>query len=1108
MADKEVLGYVIDVDTKKGVREAAKFQREMDRQIGKVSKSIEKLGKTAQRVSDDAADSTEDWIDNLGKVSGYYSNEIKEIRRLDNAIEHLKRQRESADDSAKKGIDNQIKALAKQLKRKKTEVSPFDMKAMGTEAKKGMGEAAKDFKETMRSFFQRDIPGMLKGGGGIAKSVGKMFLSGIGTGGVKLRGVGTGLMNKPGAGKATALAGKSLKAVGGAMGKMGSMVSTLSKLGPVIGGVTAALMAVVQVMIDADAKAKKFQKSILESASTAEFMAGAAGDTALAYEDLSDAMKSIRDAAFSWENIKWGISSDEHVAVISTLTQEGVSIKRITQEAAVAKKEVGEFASELTHVSVAYSRAFGVSLQEVTKFQGEMMTDLGMGLEDTRLAFAQMTRSATESGIAANRFFTIIRGVSQDLSLYNVRMGSAVKLLKMLGKVMNPRNAAKFMQQAAQGLKNMGQDERLKVALLAGNKGKKIVEQDLQTRRENLYRDIGKAIGEQADAVRDQITSDPKALWDKVQDRAKEQLGTLRESSLELNIDENASKKGVYGQAFAMENLGMGSTVDMMRAALSRFGGGNSLMEGAGNLGMTKMSEMLGMSTQQLRGMMKLEVAVEEQRKALLAQGDKDLALNGSTQDILDSMSEEEQKALKDDAKSMEDFAKDQGKMTQSLIDKLGVLVDFVMNQIYNAMLGIWEGIMNIPGVGDEETKKRIAQIKAAREGGAAKNELVSVASKGGDVKGGLAKTALASAIGKAASTFATTNSNRDDIEAKYTSLAERKSSDPSKWTDADEKALVAAESQLRAADSSQKAFDDMKKAMMENMSSKSMGEAMKAAGMGGGEGDTSSKLFKYMSYRSTHAGAVDDKAMMADALKHAGITEEEMAKVMEKVPWIEDSTEALKTMTAMTPALEETGYYEEAKATAEATKASAESSAHLDEKATKDGTLYVKYSTKFLKGDYKKVVKEAVLDAARTALFEYWMYSEMDRGQVADLMRESNLSVEDFARPFSEQIGTGDELYGNMSTGEVGAGGEPNQHGGLVTHVRDGLAVVQPPPPGEGYAAIGPGEEIRPAYARGRGGGGGTTNVHITLDPNAQRLIRAQVMDGIYEYKQRERNS
>jgi hypothetical protein len=1140
VTDREIIHLEIDVNTKAGRQKVTQFQKETNKQLKRVTKGVEDLGKVSRSVTDEAVGDTEDWIRSLGKVSGYYSSEIKEIQKLDSAIGHLKQQREKADKDAVKGIDDQIKALTTRMRKKKFEIMPFDMKAMGAEAKDGMDKAAKGFKGAMSSFFGRDLPGMLGGGGGLAKGLGKRLLGGIGEKGVQIRGRGVDLSKKAAAGRggmASAVAGKSMKAMGGAMAKMGGMMGTLSKLGPIVGGVAAALMAVVKIMIDADAQAKKFQKGLLDSTSTAEFLGAAGGDSALAYEDLHDAVKSVRDAAFSWENLEWGISSEEHSAAMNALTQEGVALHRITQEAEVAKKSVQEFAAEVTHVGVAYSRIFGVSLQDVSKFQGEMMTDLGMGLEETKLAFAHMTRSATDSGIAANRFYSIIRGVSQDLSLYNVRMGSAVKLLGMLGKVMSPRNAGKFMQQATQGLRQMSQDDRLKLAIMTGDKGKKILDKDLKHRRQALYQRISDAIGEGTDEVRDQLTKNPKAVWDKVKEKAKGQLGTLREADLELKIDERSKERGMYGRAFAMENLGMGASLDILTAALAPHGGGTTLMEGAGRLGMTKMAEVTGVSTQHLRGLMKQEVAVKEQRDALLAQGQEELAAaqkiedateraaaeaaanakiataeSGSTQDIIDSMSEEEISALKEEAKDQMDYAKDQGKMTQSLVDKLGVLVDFVMNQIYNAMIGIWDLIAKVAGkagIGDPEERKRIERIKMARGAkGAAKTELVQVADKGGDLKRGMAGTALAGAMDLALkSAF---DPGAFDARDRAKELSDKKAkTDPKNWTKKDEKALKNALSAVKKGEMGAKAFKGMKDSMFENLSNQQLQEALRMGGLSKEKFDT------FGVQMSAGAMSPDQVAVRERAMKKAGITEEEIANALRNVPWLKDSDAALKTMAGMSPALEGTDFYEEAQKTAKETEAATKEGAvavsHMDKEATRDGTLYVKFSSKFLKSDYKKTVHDAILDAMRTALFEYWMYSDLDREKVSGLMRDKGMSVGSFSGAFSEKLKTGKDLFRleGGGTAEEGKAAVPRQHGGLVTHVRDGMAVVRPPPPGEGFTAIGPGEQIMPAYARGRGGGaGGATNVHITLDPNARQLIRAQVADGIYEYKQRERNT
>ena len=175
-----------------------------------------------------------------------------------------------------------------------------------------------------------------------------------------------------------AMGGKGLKALGGAMGKLGPMLQMIGKLGPIISTLSTVLLSVVKVFIDAQAQAKAFNKEVLASASSAEFLAGAAEDADFGFAGLATTMDQIRDAAYAWENLDWGISAEEHKQVLTVLTQEGVALGHMAKEAETAGESVGKFTAELAHVSVAYSRAFGVPLQEINQLQAEMMTSLGM----------------------------------------------------------------------------------------------------------------------------------------------------------------------------------------------------------------------------------------------------------------------------------------------------------------------------------------------------------------------------------------------------------------------------------------------------------------------------------------------------------------------------------------------------------------------------------------------------------------------------------------------------------------------------------------------------------------------------------------------------------
>jgi hypothetical protein len=78
----------------------------------------------------------------------------------------------------------------------------------------------------------------------------------------------------------------------------------------------------------------------------------------------------------------------------------------------------------------------------------------------------------------------------------------------------------------------------------------------------------------------------------------------------------------------------------------------------------------------------------------------------------------------------------------------------------------------------------------------------------------------------------------------------------------------------------------------------------------------------------------------------------------------------------------------------------------------------------------------------------------------------------------------------------------EATASGGMVTGIANGMAVVAAQ--GEGLASVGRGERISPA------GGGGSPGIHVSVNGigghELARLIEGKVVDGIREYKRRER--
>lgn len=1149
----EVLTIGVELESRRALQAMKRLEQEMKGELKNVSKAVSSFGRLNQDVLKDLVHNTKEYIGELDDLELAQTRQVKQLDKIADQIEALQKKQEKASESAKKDIEEQIDLLKKQSNTMSTRVA---MKIVSTASTNKMrkdmtemfGKVADDAGSIFSSFLNKDLKGSFEAfakGGGKALGFGlQKAASAALRGGGRLKDAGAGLAERGAAkggmgGSAMSGVGKALQGVGGMFAKLGPMLNTVAKLGPLIGIAASALMAVVKLFIDAEAQAKQFQKDILQSASTAEYLAAAGGDATLAFGGLESTMKDIRNAAYDLENLEWGINADDHKQVINVLTQEGVSLMRLEQEAQAAGKTMYKFAADLTHTSVAYSRAFGVPLQEINQMQAEMMNDLGMSLETTRLQFAQMTRSAAESGIAANKFFSIIRGVSADLSLYNSRLEDAVKTLKALGKVMNPREAQKFMQTAMQGLKNMGRQERLRMTLLAGTgKMSKLVERDIKNKQESIAKQIGETGKFSAEEASKILKSGNKAaINDMVNKLPTEMQGAIREGVIDMGLQKARGGKGVFGVSGASANLGPAGALEAYRSALKGWGGGNSLQEGAGTIGMEMMAENLGISQEQLDQMIKFEAAMDMERETLKSifqkqasgqaltadeqarlqkaqeQGIKsgnDVATAGYDQ-IYGTMDEASKKAH-EDAGKVENFAKKQADLTSSLLDKLSVLVDFIMNQVYNVFLEIWDLITKIPGIGGSDEERVIKrQALLSKDKG-----IQEAVQKATDAKGQLDIYAFrANMIGEqggigssVGSAFGHLNEARKGGEHEY------------------EEAI--------------KPVAAMVKMLNDEMDVTRGSQALSAANIDSGKA-------------SAVTAAMSGGADLETAMKTAGLSGEEMMAVWQKSVWFLDPMQiamwgnTLKKTGDMTgqfraqgskiddltmqlydkyelgdqareidekrksyggQTIATSGFHktEEGQkllaSTSESTDKTAKSVENTEKALTQPHTAYFKFSNSFLRGDYKRTMEEIMLDSIRQGLFEYFMYSQMDPAEVAKFMGEEGMT----AKEFSERVGKEAEEGRTPKdfTGLDYVEADKNAAGGLVTSVNGGLAMVRAAA-GEGLASIGPGERILPAGG-GRGGDQFNISVNGIGGNDLARFLHVKVADGIAEYKRRQR--
>lgn len=985
---------------------------------------------------------------------------------------------------------------------------------------KGLSEA---FQEAASSLSGRDLKGLAGG-------LGKMLGTGLkGAGGAATR-MGAKAQMDP------AMGGMA-KALGGIVGKMGPLLNTMAKLGPMLGAIGGGIMALVKLFIDADAAAKEFNQELLATASTGEFLSKSAGNVNIAYDKLNDTITSIRDSASQAfgpnGNLAWGTTKKDHLAVLNVLNAEGVSLDRISTEAEKAKKEVGAFSADMVHVAVAYSRNFGVSLNEISSFQAEMMTDLGASFGTAQKQFAMMQTSAGEAGMAQNKFFNIIKSVSTDLSLYNMRMEEAVHMLTLLGKVMNPRNAAKFLQQTMQGFKNMGRTEKLKMTLLAGaGDTAKIVERDLKRKSKGIAEQISEATGGKADDIQAMIMKGDPKVRELIKQMPKEQQGALQDAVSQIKIDSKRSKRGLFGLSGATGNLGAGGVLEMYKKSIGRFGGGKKLSDSAGSIGGEMMAEQLGVSQEQLDQAIKFEQAIDDQKDVLKEAIDKSSDSDAEkakkkakidkmeTDEVLDTMSKEDKEAMNNAGKQI-DYAKQQGDLTQSILQKIEVIMDWLLNQVYKVMTGIFDTITDIYdsitiGHGEEKARKKMEVALAKTGNKTLMDQFANFTGTTEEFEKTLRQQISPESIASAVSDV---KGREEDLESKKFAMDPAKFEEESKKLQEERKAAEGKQAAVRGALDKTLGTDpaDREAAAKRAMASSGMDmqdptfaskigqgmsptDAASAAGLDPGKVDQfyqglaqltdRKKLTEIASSATGGAGGAASPTGQAAAAQKAappggaapipGMAPSEGAAAGGGGAGGAPSAPAKAQEEQTKVASDQLAQMQAIQATQQATGDKAVDAIDFMQQSMKKGD--VKLNKPWMKNEFQKRVEDAVLDAARVALLEYHLYSGLDRTELL----ATGASGTDIPRLVDEmrKAGSAKAIPGTFKA-------EAHADGGTVLS----------PAPGEVMASVAPGETIVP---KGGGvGGGGTINQSFAagVDPAFARYIKQKTQEAVIEW-------
>ena len=1009
-------------------------------------------------------------------------------------------------DEAQKGLDREQQLMrrraskgdaAKYLKKQLETVSYYNnRRGKDGEPSQNKKDVAEAISEGFDALKGKDLLGVGKSGGKLGIALANVL-------GKRSFQAGDALSQK---GKAKGgVMGAAMGASGEIMKSAGGLVATLGKLAPILSLAGGALSSLVLMLIDIEAKAKEMNKALLEGSATAGFMGANMGDANLAAADLQSTLTAVRDQATdTQENIKWGTNPDDIIRATNAYAQQGVTLETLNSAFQTANassneaaKSVGNFGS-LARVSFGYSKMLGVSLQEITDFQAEMFTEMGSSLGDLRLEFSRMTRDANESGIAANKFFGILRGVSADLSLYTTRLGQASAALKLIGKAMSSREASKFLSSLANGYKQMSEEDRLKSSLLMGeDKAREIVNKDLASKTKKFYSEVAAATGatiEEIKAASEGSAKDSGKALEGILNRTEEgkkKMGALMGTNSELMQDKNAlvdekgNKRDKMGVAEAMSNLSIGASFDAEAAAFEHFGGKGRIGSVTGVKGYAARKSV-GWSMEKQRQMAKMQDSVTRQRGSMKndltnLQGRTDLkpeeqarldrmkaaGLNSaadidkaSTGDIINAMEASDQEALVA-ATEQKNFQQETANYTRGVMDLLQLAIDGIFESMYQVMLSIWETLNSFPTEKNALQKAVLqsrdpAALKAFKEsGGDSAKMKASLLGNWSNRQAMAANPEMGAKIGGAL------NGDKDKLREALL--------DSGMFGFLfDDKGLATAKA-IEGGKTYEQFLAEMSPEDRQKLNQKVMERSLNAeqlVGMGA-KGTSAAKAVVAQATSGgtpTPTGSAPSTPVVAPAAAPAPVVAPAAApaSVAASIPATPAEKEVIDTINLQ----------------------GKDTVRNLQDLWALMSQQGIKVNKSHLANDWQPILKKAALEGVREALFEQAIYSSANPTALLDRMGKSGLDgVAALASSYKPATA--------------------HAEGGAVTGIANGMAVFAPP--GEGLTSIGPGEKIVPS---GTGSGAGAVHLHVNGigGKDLANFLREKVAQGIYEYKSREK--
>jgi hypothetical protein len=511
------------------------------------------------------------------------------------------------------------------------------------------------------------------------------------------------------------------RAPGEKAGGMDALLAVGTKLGPVLLGLSAVVAGLAAVAFAADGQVREFNKTILDAAPAVDLFGKTVFDSGF---NLKTSLKEVRDAAVAFSDIT-KVSAQDGLNLITKFNESGIALSQLRSEFSKTGSATEAY-TEMAMFANTYTRALGISVDDLTTQFSFMFGKMGMGLGSIKDSFGAITAGAQVAGLNVKDFFTAVSQTTSGLALYNIRLDKTAAQLVGLMKIMDKEKAQELLQSKEMG--GQGIEERFKAGMLVGGRGQKIFQAALSSQMESFTKDYGDTFG---DVLKDKL--DPKvlakmsgkefgALQRKIEEEGAkkglppEQAAMAGQRLEKLRKVAQGAQGGAMGMAKGMSGLSGLSDVAMRLTQGMSLVGAQSLDE-MGYIARKNFEDLSGISGENFDQMASLlnryQAAPENAGKSipeiLEAMASGKVPMTEADKKLFDKISEQK-------PKSMEQLAQDQVNATTSVTDVLKNKIAGLLESIGSTLSDIFDGLANYIDKFSDAKEKREQRLGVEEE--------------------------------------------------------------------------------------------------------------------------------------------------------------------------------------------------------------------------------------------------------------------------------------------------------------------------------------------------------------------------------------------------------